>query len=112
MKIKLIPLFMALLFLVVSCFNFACSKEEPSLMDKVKKADETMDKKYPGKSTDDPLYEKHIAIAEQCSEKYEACLEKCAKAASNDKNDNCDSKCQEELTLCEKALPDDLKSFK
>jgi hypothetical protein len=110
---RLFTCLMVLLFTVIFCFNPGCSKdqskENPSLMEKVKKTEETMGKKYPGKSTDDPMREKHMAVAYHCSEKYEACLEECAKKDSNDK---CEGKCKDALSLCEKDLPADLKSFK
>ena len=107
---KLFAFIMAVLFLVLFSVSIGCSKEkkEPSLMEKVKKAEETMDKKYPRKRIEDPLREKNLAIADQCSEKYESCLEKCAKTS----NDKCDGKCIEDLSLCEKDLPNDLKTIK
>jgi hypothetical protein len=108
---NLFALIMALQLLVLFSVSIGCSKEKkgPALMEKVKKAEETMYKKNSGKRIEDPLREKNLAIAEQCSEKYEACLEKCAKESSIDK---CDDKCQKALSLCEKDIPDDLKTIK
>jgi Tfp pilus assembly protein PilP len=112
MNMKKLPvLMMSLMFLVVFCFNLGCSKENPkdpkSFMEKVRKAEKATQAE-PKKAFEDPLREKHMAIANQCSERYESCLEKCAKKS----NDKCDGKCIEDLSLCEKALPDDLKTMK
>jgi hypothetical protein len=112
MKIKKLSAFiMALLFSLTFSISIGCSKEKegPPLMEKVKKAEETMDKKNPRKRIEDPLRENNLAIAEQCSEKYEVCLEKCAKENSSDKYDD---KCQKALSLCEKDIPADLKTIK
>ena len=76
-------------------------------MEKVRKAEKATQIE-PKKTFEDPLREKHMAIADQCSEKYEACLENCAKKS----NDKCDGKCVADLSLCEKDLPDDLKTMK
>jgi hypothetical protein len=112
MKIKkLSAIIMALLFLVIFSVSMGCSKEKekPSFIKKVREAEETMDKKNPRKKIEDPLREKNLAIAEQCSGKYEVCMEKCAKENSSDK---CEGKCQKALSLCEKDIPDDLKTIK
>ena len=85
--------------------------DKPSLLEKVKEADQTMGKKYPKKRID-PLREEHMAVSAQCSDKYDACLEKCSAAEKDEEYDACDKKCKKELSLCEKDLPKDYKTIK
>jgi hypothetical protein len=111
MKIKKLSSFiLALLFLLIFSVSIGCSKQKEgtALMEKIKNAEKAMGKTNTGKSTEDPLHEKYMATIEQCSEKYESCLEKCAKKS----NDKCDNKCVADLSLCEKDLPNDLKTMK
>jgi hypothetical protein len=49
--------------------------------------------------------DKKLAVAEDCSEKYTSCIEKC-------KNSNCENACLENLSTCEKDLPAELKILK
>jgi hypothetical protein len=112
MKIKnLFALIMALQVFVLFSISIGCSKEKdgPALMEKVKKVEESIENTKHRKSIEDPLHEKYMATIEQCSEKYQVCLEKCAKENSSDK---CSGKCEKALSLCEKDIPDDLKTIK
>jgi hypothetical protein len=114
MKMKNLAAFLLVpLFVVAFSFNPAYSKvssEEPSLLEKVRKAEQTMEKHYPRKSIEDPLYEKLLVTVEQCSEHYEECIEKCADQEKG--YDTCEDKCREDLSPCEKDLPVYLKTMK
>ena len=101
----------ALQLLVMFGLGTGCSKEkeEPasSLLKKVREIDQAMEKKYPRKRTEYPLYEKKLAVAEKCSEIYGACIDRCAGQKTTEK---CDARCKEDLAKCEKPLPDNLKT--
>ena len=111
---KLTIFLLTWLFVVAFCFHpgYSASKDGPSLLEKVRKADQTMGKKYPKKCIEDPLREKHMAVSAQCSDEYDACLEKCSAAEKDKEYDTCDNKCKKELSLCEKYLPKDYKTIK
>jgi hypothetical protein len=105
----------ASLLVVAFSFNPGYSEDasgELSLLDKVRKTESVMNNRKPPKKAEDPLIEKYLAVGEECSEKYETCLDKCAEAEKEEENEKCDTKCREELALCEKALPDYLKTIK
>jgi len=106
----LVPLF-------VAAFSFspwysADPAGKPSLLEKVRKAEKAMDTIQPPKKGETPLSDKQMATLEKCSENYESCSEQCAKAENEEEYVRCDSKCKEELSLCEKELPDDWKTIK
>jgi hypothetical protein len=105
----------AFLLLPLFIVAFACntrdakvSAAQPTLLEKVRQAEQTMAKNYPRKSTEDPLYEKYLPAVEECSERYEECIEKCAHQKKE--YDTYEDKCIEELSLCEKELPKDWKT--
>jgi ribosome-binding ATPase YchF (GTP1/OBG family) len=54
---------------------------------------------------DEALREKHMAAADACMNKYTACLEKCKDSA-------CEEKCLTALSVCEKDLPQNMKTVK
>jgi hypothetical protein len=94
----------------IAAFSFspaysADSAGKPSLLEKVRNTDKAMDKKYPKKTVEDPL-----ASVDQCSEKYENCIEKCADLKEG--FDVCENKCKEDLSLCEKDLPKNWQTIK
>ena len=102
-----------LALLLAAAFCTGCSKDEPdksSLLEKVKKIDSAMEKKYPKTRFKEPQREEHMAALEKCSEKFGACLEKCADAEKG--HDGCENRCKELLSGCEKDLPDHLKTIK
>ena len=49
--------------------------------------------------------ERQVAIADECLQKFNSCVEKCSTA-------NCENTCSNALSLCEKDLPPDLKAIK
>ena len=105
--ILLLPLFVAALSF--SPGYAADSIGKPSLLEKIKKVDNAMDSIYPPKKDATPLTDSQMAAAEKCSKNYEACAENCTK---EEVNDACDAKCKEELSLCEKDLPQEWKTIK
>jgi hypothetical protein len=113
MKIKKLSTFLLLpLFILAFSFSPGYSSDSagvPSLMEKVRKTDKTMNTIYPPKKGETPLSDKQMATVEKCSKNYEACSEKCAE---ENVNDACDAKCKEELSICEKDLPKDWKTIK
>jgi hypothetical protein len=109
MEINKLTIFL-LVPLCVAAFSFspvysADPAGKPSLMEKVRNAEKAMEKNYPRKHIEDPL-----PVVEQCSEKYEECIEKCADLTEG--FDECENKCKEELSLCEKDLPKEWKTIK
>jgi hypothetical protein len=109
MKINKFAIFL-LLPLCVAALSFSPAYSadptgKPSLLEKVRNTDKAMDRKYPKKPVEDPP-----ATVDQCSEKYEDCIEKCADLKEG--FDVCEDKCREDLCLCEKDLPKNWKTIK
>ena len=51
------------------------------------------------------LRKKHMDAADACMKEYTACLEKC-------KDSSCEEKCLTALSICEKDLPQNMKTVK
>jgi hypothetical protein len=51
------------------------------------------------------LRKKHMDTADACMKKYASCLEKC-------KDSSCEEKCLATLSICEKDLPQNMKTVK
>ena len=101
-----------LLFVAALSFSPGYSADpaaKPSLLEKVRKTEKAMNMIPRPRTPETPLSENQMATVEKCSENYEACSEKCSE---EDVNDACDAKCKEELSLCEKDLPEDWKTIK
>jgi hypothetical protein len=49
--------------------------------------------------------DEQLAVSNDCSMKYDSCVEKC-------ENNSCENKCLERLSRCEKDLPEALKTLK
>jgi len=69
--------------------------EKPNTIDQQK----TYDKKI------DRTFDKYQDVSEKCLQKYEACIEKC-------ENELCEESCSKKLSVCEKNLPEELKTIK
>ena len=57
------------------------------------------------KKTDRTFDDKYLDILDKCTQKYESCIENC-------ENNSCEESCLKELSVCEKDLPEDLKTIK
>jgi hypothetical protein len=54
---------------------------------------------------DEPEREKHMAVVDECFDKFNACAETCG-------NSSCEDRCLGALSDCEKDVPLDLKTLK
>jgi hypothetical protein len=85
-----------------------CSSEKEKklndLHDKIAKERAKTFKVPQDRPENEPEREKHLAIADACSHRYDSCLEKC-------NSSSCEDACQNALSVCEKDLPDDFKTI-
>jgi len=72
------------------------------ILEKPKRTDQ---KETTYKISDRTFADKYLVILEKCSQKYESCIEKC-------ENDLCEGSCLKKLSVCEKNLPNELKTIK
>ena len=80
------------------------------LSEKVQKAEKAMERKCKcPKAQSEEQRDKQMYEMEECTGKYEDCVEACAKKDSDDK---CDNACVNDLSECEKNLTNLLKEGK
>jgi hypothetical protein len=97
-------LFVCALF-IFSLHTGCSSKKESELFDRVQKEREKAGQSQQATQGDEAERERQVAIADECLEKFNACVEKCT-------NTSCESGCSDALSLCEKDLPAELKTVK
>jgi hypothetical protein len=104
------------IFLLISLAQAGCSskEEEPtkkSLYPKVREIilqeqqQSDQRSKVDGTVRDEGARKKLLAVAEACFKQYASCIEKC-------ENSTCEDRCMKTLEMCEKNLPDELKTIK
>jgi hypothetical protein len=71
----------------------------------VKEREKTSARAGEASKEDEALREKHINTADACLKKYTSCLEKC-------KDNSCEDNCFSALSICEKDLPQNMKTIK
>jgi hypothetical protein len=93
--------------LQASCSNKQDSKKETGLR-QIREAvekDSARARARQNRKEDGPERQKQMAVADACSEKFNAC-------SSNCRNSSCEDQCLKALSSCEKGLPLELKTVK
>ena len=104
---------LGILLLIFITQEYRSGREEPtkkSLYPKVKQIlqeQQQIDRKLRGDNAvkDERIRNKLLAKTADCDKQYARCLEKC-------ENSSCEDTCMNILELCERNLPEDLKTIK
>jgi len=85
-------------------------EKNTDLPEKVEKAEKAVERKCPcPKASQNSLSEKQMHEMEECTGKYEDCIEACAKKDSDEK---CDHTCIDGMSKCEKSVSEGKKTGK
>lgn len=108
MKSKhMVRVLMSVIILSVFFLSAGC-KDQTADKSKIKELHEKIDrleKKNADHQDTKAFNEEQLAVADACSEKYNACIEKCSSSP-------CEKACLDALSACEKDLPLELRTIK